>query len=100
MQETVIARHSSLINFLQRRWLILALSLIVTLLPVPYVIANWTPMGDEPHYLLAAHSLVHDGDLDAVIFLFNFLRREGCHERIKYIACACAMYRRNGERVA
>jgi hypothetical protein len=63
MKDT-ITHHASRINLLQPRWLILILSLIVTLLPVPYVLSNWTPVGDEPHYLLAAYSLVHDGDLD------------------------------------
>ena len=31
---------------------------------IPYVMYTWKITGDEPHYLLAAHSLVHDGDLD------------------------------------
>lgn len=25
---------------------------------------SWTTTGDEPHYLIASHSLIHDGDLD------------------------------------
>jgi len=48
----------------QPRWWILLGSLVFTLLPLPWVIATWVPQGDEPHYLLAAHSLVFDGDLD------------------------------------
>ena len=30
----------------------------------PYVARTWRTTGDEPHYLLAAHSLVVDRDLD------------------------------------
>ena len=37
--------------------------LIYSLVP-PYVMQTWKITGDEPHYLLAAHSLVYDGDLD------------------------------------
>ncbi|MGH2591966.1 MAG: hypothetical protein ACRDGG_00450 [Anaerolineae bacterium] len=40
------------------------MSLVITLTPAQWVIDNWAPQGDEPHYLLAAHSLVVDGDLD------------------------------------
>jgi len=31
---------------------------------LPFVLKAWAVTGDEPHYLLAAHSLVYDGDLD------------------------------------
>jgi hypothetical protein len=31
---------------------------------IPFVIGVWKITGDEPHYLLAAHSLAFDGDLD------------------------------------
>lgn len=31
---------------------------------IPFVMATWKITGDEPHYLLAAHSLARDGDLD------------------------------------
>lgn len=31
---------------------------------VPWIMQTWKITGDEPHYLLAAHSLVYDGDLD------------------------------------
>lgn len=31
---------------------------------MPFVLKSWAITGDEPHYLLAAHSLVSDGDLD------------------------------------
>lgn len=37
--------------------------LLYSLIP-PYVMQTWKITGDEPHYLLAAHSLAHDGDLD------------------------------------
>ncbi len=37
--------------------------LIYSLVP-PYVMQTWKITGDEPHYLLAAHSLAYDGDLD------------------------------------
>src|SRR3972149_1030273 len=49
---------------LQPAWAIFSLSLIITMLPVQWVDAMWVPQGDEPHYLLAAHSLAVDGDLD------------------------------------
>ena len=41
-----------------------------------------------------------DGKLDTVIFFFDFLSWEGCHERIQQVACACAVYRRDGVGVA
>lgn len=31
---------------------------------LPFVERTWRATGDEPHYLLTAHSLVHDGDFD------------------------------------
>ncbi|MGH2522870.1 MAG: hypothetical protein ACRDH2_10245, partial [Anaerolineales bacterium] len=31
---------------------------------VPWVVRVWARTGDEPHYLLAAHSLAYDGDFD------------------------------------
>lgn len=31
---------------------------------IPFVMVTWKITGDEPHYLLAAHSLVYDHDLD------------------------------------
>lgn len=40
------------------------LTLTIYLLCLPYVERSWRTTGDEPHYLLAAHSLVQDGDLD------------------------------------
>ncbi|MCB0211654.1 MAG: hypothetical protein KDJ52_20115 [Anaerolineae bacterium] len=36
----------------------------VYLILLPYVERTWRPTGDEPHYLLTAHSLVHDFDFD------------------------------------
>ncbi len=36
----------------------------VYLLLLPFVARSWRATGDEPHYLLAAHSLVYDADLD------------------------------------
>lgn len=41
-----------------------ALVLVVSLALLPFAERTWRTTGDEPHYLLAAHSLVHDGDLD------------------------------------
>ena len=38
--------------------------LVLNLALVPYVARTWPATGDEPHYLLAAHSLVTDLDLD------------------------------------
>ena len=38
--------------------------LVLNLALVPYVARTWQATGDEPHYLLAAHSLVTDLDLD------------------------------------
>lgn len=34
------------------------------LLLLPFIARTWRATGDEPHYLLAAHSLVYDGDFD------------------------------------
>lgn len=39
-------------------------ALAVYLVLAAYMARAWTPLGDEPHYLLAAHSLVYDRDLD------------------------------------
>jgi hypothetical protein len=39
-------------------------TLAVYLLSMPYVERRWRTTGDEPHYLLTAHSLVQDGDWD------------------------------------
>ncbi|MCB0164796.1 MAG: hypothetical protein KDI79_11250 [Anaerolineae bacterium] len=36
----------------------------VYLVLLPYLVRTWRTTGDEPHYLLTAHSLVHDGDFD------------------------------------
>ncbi|HLF26096.1 MAG TPA: hypothetical protein VJG32_07160 [Anaerolineae bacterium] len=58
--------HFSRFTSILRRptWIVLVLSLVITLLPLAWVSTVWAPQGDEPHYLLAAHSLVVDGDLD------------------------------------
>lgn len=40
------------------------LTLAVYLVLVPWMTRAWARSGDEPHYLLAAHSLAVDGDLD------------------------------------
>ena len=36
----------------------------IYLLLLPFVERTWRTTGDEPHYLLTAHSLIDDGDLD------------------------------------
>lgn len=51
-----VTRYSSLFVFV--------VALIVYLALVPQVMDTWKTLGDEPHYLLAAHSLVYDHDLD------------------------------------
>lgn len=43
---------------------IFLLTLAVYVALVPWLGRVWSRSGDEPHYLLAAHSLVRDGDLD------------------------------------
>ncbi len=43
---------------------IFLLTLAVYVALVPWLARVWQRSGDEPHYLLAAHSLAHDGDLD------------------------------------
>ena len=43
---------------------IFLLTLAVYLALVPWMARVWARSGDEPHYLLAAHSLAVDGDLD------------------------------------
>lgn len=40
---------------------------------IPLVMVTWKVTGDEPHYLLAAYSLTHDGDLD---LKNNYLHRD------------------------
>lgn len=40
------------------------LSFAVYIALVPWMSQTWKPLGDEPHYLIAAHSLVYDHDLD------------------------------------
>lgn len=40
------------------------LATVVYLALLPLIERSWRVTGDEPHYLLAAHSLVQDGDLD------------------------------------
>lgn len=68
-QETKIhARQaSSLKSRIQNpSWAVLvgAFVLAVYLLLLPFVERTWRVTGDEPHYLLAAHSLAHDWDFD------------------------------------
>src|SRR5581483_1302952 len=43
---------------------VFGVSLAIYLALAGWMTRVWKPLGDEPHYLLAAHSLVHDGDLD------------------------------------
>jgi hypothetical protein len=43
---------------------IFLLSFAVFIALAPWMIQTWKPLGDEPHYLIAAHSLVYDHDLD------------------------------------
>ncbi len=47
-------------------WAVLAgsVALALYLLLLPFVQRTWRTTGDEPHYLLAAHSLAVDGDAD------------------------------------
>ena len=40
---------------------------------VPWMVKVWQRSGDEPHYLLAAHSLAFDGDFDLAD---NYARRD------------------------
>ncbi len=57
-----VSRSTSIL--LRPPWSIFVLSLVITMMPLPWVVEAWVPQGDEPHYLLAAHSLVTDGDFD------------------------------------
>lgn len=43
---------------------ILLISLVVYIALAVWMTHAWEPLGDEPHYLLAAHSLVYDRDLN------------------------------------
>ena len=44
--------------------LLFFVTLVVYFQLIPYLLYTWAITGDEPHYLLAAHSLVYDHDLD------------------------------------
>lgn len=44
--------------------LVFALAWLVYQVAIPFILVAWRITGDEPHYLLAAHSLAYDGDLD------------------------------------
>jgi hypothetical protein len=44
----------------------------IYLVLLPFVDRTWRTTGDEPHYLLAAHSIVHDGDFDLTDNYLNF----------------------------
>ncbi len=46
------------------RTTLFTITLLLYLQSIPYILYTWAITGDEPHYLLAAHSLVRDGDLD------------------------------------
>ncbi len=48
----------------QPTFLIFLASLAVYSVLVPWQVRVWQRTGDEPHYLIAAHSLVYDGDFD------------------------------------
>lgn len=53
--------YKRLINFDR---VIPVISLLVYLALAVWMTRVWLPLGDEPHYLLAAHSLVYDHDLN------------------------------------
>ena len=44
--------------------IIFVASLVIYLALAQWMTAQWKPLGDEPHYLVAAHSLVVDRDFD------------------------------------
>jgi hypothetical protein len=48
----------------QIAWLVFLVTLLVYWSLVPWVSEHWRLTGDEPHYLVATHSLLIDGDLD------------------------------------
>ena len=50
----------------QIAWLVFLTTLCVYFFLTPYVLRDWWLTGDEPHYLLATHSIVTDGDLRLV----------------------------------
>lgn len=43
---------------------VMVIILTLSLAALPFIERTWRATGDEPHYLLAAHSLVADGDFD------------------------------------
>jgi len=53
--------------------LVFLITLAVYAALVPWMVRVWQRTGDEPHYLLAAHSLAFDGDLDLAN---NYARRD------------------------
>jgi hypothetical protein len=61
----------------------------VYLLLLPFVTRTWRATGDEPHYLLAAHSLGIDGDLDlannyANLDYLNFYFSQDIVRQVRY----------------
>jgi hypothetical protein len=48
----------------QIAWLVFLVTLLAYWSLVPWVSEHWRLTGDEPHYLVATHSLLMDGDLD------------------------------------
>jgi|GEM_PF-1068964 len=45
-------------------WLVFLATFAIYAALVPWMVRVWPRTGDEPHYLLAAHSLAFDGDFD------------------------------------
>ncbi len=60
----IIQNQASDIRHLPWAALVGVLVLIIYLVPLPLIERAWRTTGDEPHYLLAAHSLVADRDFD------------------------------------
>jgi glycosyltransferase involved in cell wall biosynthesis len=50
--------------YVRPHWVVFLVSAAAALLPSFWVVDGWEPQSDEPHYLIAAHSLARDRDLD------------------------------------
>src|SRR3990172_3517346 len=73
MSSPLLPRSRAPLRFSQPGLAVFLITLAVYAALVPWMVRVWQRTGDEPHYLLAAHSLAYDGDLDLAN---NYARRD------------------------